>query len=181
MTDPEIEVVETDLGEYIVQLAGDRPSHIVAPIIHLTRKQVGQVMHERLQTPMTDDPARLGRYARERLRQVFLDADMGITGAMKLAHICEGLGLDCQYHACGPAHRAVMAATRNTHFYEMALVGPGMPNIVPPVYSCGYSDQPQDLPRDGRVPVPTGPGLGVTYDWSVIERGRVQHHVFGKA
>ena len=106
--------------------------------------------------------------------------DMGITGAMKLAHICEGFGLDCQYHACGPAHRAVMAATRNTHFYEMALVGPDMPNIVPPVYTCGYSDQPKDLPRDGRVPVPTGPGLGVTYDWSVVERGRVQHHVFGK-
>jgi L-alanine-DL-glutamate epimerase-like enolase superfamily enzyme len=107
--------------------------------------------------------------------------DMGITGAMKLAHISEGLGLDCQYHACGPAHRAVMAATRNTHFYEMALMGPAMPNIVPPVYTCGYSDQSQDLPRDGKVPVPSGPGLGVTYDWSVIERGRVQHHVFGKA
>ncbi len=76
-----IEVVETDLGEYIVQLADDRPSHIVAPIIHLTRKQVGQVMHDRLKTPLRDDPSTLGRYARERLRQVFLDADMGITGA----------------------------------------------------------------------------------------------------
>lgn len=76
-----IDVVETDLGEYIVQLANDRPSHIVAPIIHLTKKQVGQVMHERLKTPVTDDPATLGRYARERLRQVFLDADMGLTGA----------------------------------------------------------------------------------------------------
>ena len=76
-----VDVVETDLGEYIVQLAQDRPSHIVAPIIHLSRKQVGQVMHERLNTPLTDDPATLGRFARERLRQVFLDADMGITGA----------------------------------------------------------------------------------------------------
>jgi L-lactate dehydrogenase complex protein LldF len=76
-----LEVVETDLGEYIVQLAGDRPSHIVAPIIHLTRADVGRVMHERLQTPMTDDPAELGRFARERLRRVFLEADMGISGA----------------------------------------------------------------------------------------------------
>ena len=75
-----LEVVETDLGEYIVQLAGDRPSHIVAPIIHMTRGDVGRVMHERLDTPMTDDPAELGRYARERLRRVFLDADMGISG-----------------------------------------------------------------------------------------------------
>jgi L-lactate dehydrogenase complex protein LldF len=76
-----LEVVETDLGEYIVQLAGDRPSHIVAPIIHLTRTDVGRVMHERIHTPMTDDPATLGSYAREKLRQVFLDADMGISGA----------------------------------------------------------------------------------------------------
>lgn len=76
-----LDVVETDLGEYIVQLAGDRPSHIVAPIIHLSRGQVGQIMHERLGVPLTDDPATLGRYARERLRPVFLDADMGITGA----------------------------------------------------------------------------------------------------
>jgi L-lactate dehydrogenase complex protein LldF len=76
-----IEVVETDLGEYIVQLAGDRPSHIVAPIIHLTRADVGRVMHDRIHTPLTDDPATLGRFAREKLRDVFLTADMGITGA----------------------------------------------------------------------------------------------------
>ena len=43
-----IEVVETDLGEYIIQLADDRPSHIVAPIMHKTRADVGRVMHERL-------------------------------------------------------------------------------------------------------------------------------------
>jgi L-lactate dehydrogenase complex protein LldF len=76
-----LEVIETDLGEYIVQLNDDRPSHIVAPIIHMTRADVGRVMHERLDTPLTDDPATLGRYAREKLREVFLTADMGITGA----------------------------------------------------------------------------------------------------
>jgi L-lactate dehydrogenase complex protein LldF len=76
-----LEVVETDFGEYIVQLAGDRPSHIVAPIIHMTRGDVGRVMHQRLQTPYSDDPLTLGRYARERLRDVFLTADMGISGA----------------------------------------------------------------------------------------------------
>jgi L-alanine-DL-glutamate epimerase-like enolase superfamily enzyme len=104
--------------------------------------------------------------------------DMGITGAMKIAHFAEALGLDVQFHACGPAHRACMAATRNTHFYELALVGPGMPNAVPPVYTCGYSDQAADLGVDGCVPVPDGPGLGVAYDWPFIERRRVQHHVF---
>lgn len=98
--------------------------------------------------------------------------DMGITGAIKIAHLCEAVGLDVQFHACGPAHRAVIAATRNTHFYEMALMGPGMPNVVPPVYTNGYSDQPEDLGEDGCVPVPDGPGLGVTYDWDFIERNK---------
>ena len=76
-----LEVVETDLGEFIVQLANDRPSHILAPIVHMSRADVGRVMHQRLQTPLSDDPATLARYARERLRDVFLRADMGITGA----------------------------------------------------------------------------------------------------
>lgn len=104
--------------------------------------------------------------------------DMGITGAMKIAHFCEALGLDVQMHACGPAHRAVIAAIRNTHFYEMALIGPGMPNLVPPVYTCGYSDQPEDLGSDGCVPVPDGLGLGVQYDWDFIERQRTALMVF---
>lgn len=95
--------------------------------------------------------------------------DMGITGAMKIAHFCEGLGLDLQLHACGPAHRVCLSAMRNTHMYEMALMGPGMRNIVAPVYTCGYSDQPEELPADGCVPVPDGPGLGVSYDWEFIE------------
>ncbi len=99
--------------------------------------------------------------------------DMGITGAMKIAHLCEALGLDVQMHACGPAHRAVIAAIRNTHFYELALMGPGMPNAVPPVYADDYSDQPEDIGADGCVPVPDGPGLGVRYDWAFIERNRV--------
>lgn len=106
--------------------------------------------------------------------------DMGITGAMKIANFCQALGLDVQYHACGPAQRAVMAATPNTHLYEMALIGPDMPNLVPPVYACGYSDQSAALAPDGTVPVPDGPGLGVVYDWDFIEKNRVQHLVFGR-
>jgi L-alanine-DL-glutamate epimerase-like enolase superfamily enzyme len=106
--------------------------------------------------------------------------DLGITGAVKIAHFCEALGLDVQFHACGPAHRACVAACRNTHFYELALVGPGMPNAVPPVYACGYSDQEEAVGPDGCVPVPDGPGLGVTYDWGLIERNRTQHHVFAR-
>ena len=76
-----IAVVETDLGEYIVQLAGDRPSHIIMPIVHMTRQQVGRVMEQRLAVPYSDDTQTLARYARARLRDEFLEADMGLTGA----------------------------------------------------------------------------------------------------
>jgi L-alanine-DL-glutamate epimerase-like enolase superfamily enzyme len=105
--------------------------------------------------------------------------DLGITGAMKLATFMQALGLDIQYHACGPAHRAVAAATPNTHYYEMALIGPGMPNVIPPVYDDSYSDQPEDLAADGCVPVPDGPGLGVTYDWDRIEKTATERLSFG--
>jgi L-alanine-DL-glutamate epimerase-like enolase superfamily enzyme len=104
--------------------------------------------------------------------------DMGITGAIKIAHLCEALGLDVQMHACGPAHRHCIAALRNTHFYELALVGPDMPNAVPPVYACGYGDLLEDVGDDGCFPVPDGPGLGVTYDWDFIEKNRTSHDVF---
>jgi L-alanine-DL-glutamate epimerase-like enolase superfamily enzyme len=104
--------------------------------------------------------------------------DWGITGAMKCAHIAEGLGIDVQFHAPGPAHRACVAATRNTHYYELALTGPGMPNLIPPVYTCGYSDQVEGLGADGRLPVPSGPGLGVAYDWDFIERNAFEKKVF---
>ncbi len=104
--------------------------------------------------------------------------DMGITGCIKIAHLCEALGLDVQLHASGPAHRHCIAAIRNTHFYEQALVGPAMPNAMPPVYTCGYSDLLEDVGADGCFPVPTAPGLGVTYDWDRIARTRTAHHVF---
>lgn len=76
-----IDVVETDLGEYIVQLAGDRPSHIIAPIIHMTREKVGKIMQEKCDVPFTDDIQELAGIARAKLRQEFFQADMGITGA----------------------------------------------------------------------------------------------------
>jgi L-alanine-DL-glutamate epimerase-like enolase superfamily enzyme len=104
--------------------------------------------------------------------------DMGITGAMKIAHLAEAFGVDVEIHACGPAHRHCMAATRNSNYYELALVGPDTPNAVPPVYKCGYSDQLDAIGKDGCVPVPTGPGLGVEYDWEFIGKNRVALHEF---
>jgi L-lactate dehydrogenase complex protein LldF len=76
-----IEVVETDLGEYILQLAHEPPSHIVAPALHKSRDEVADLFHERHRRPRTTDIAALTREAREMLRQHFVTADMGISGA----------------------------------------------------------------------------------------------------
>jgi len=73
--------VETDLGEYIVQLAGEAPSHVTAPAIHKTRQQVGELFAEKLGVQYTDDPYQLTKVARRILRQEFLEAQAGITGA----------------------------------------------------------------------------------------------------
>jgi L-lactate dehydrogenase complex protein LldF len=76
-----MEVVETDLGEYIVQLAGETPSHILAPAIHKTRRDVGKLFSEKLGVQYSDDPTVLTKIARNVLRKEFLAADAGISGA----------------------------------------------------------------------------------------------------
>lgn len=74
------EVVETDLGEWILQLDGDRPSHIVAPALHKNKQQVKDTFTEKRGYDKTDDPEVLQQFAREQLRKDFLSADIGITG-----------------------------------------------------------------------------------------------------
>jgi len=72
--------VETDLGEYIVQLRGERPSHIIAPAVHLRRSDVGKLFEEKLGIPYTEDIPTLTNTARKVLREVFLTADIGVSG-----------------------------------------------------------------------------------------------------
>ena len=76
-----IKVVETDLGEYIVQLRNEKPAHIITPAVHLRRNDVGKLFHEKLGIPYTEDIPTLTNTARKLLRNVFLTADVGITGA----------------------------------------------------------------------------------------------------
>jgi L-lactate dehydrogenase complex protein LldF len=73
-------VVETDLGEYIVQLRGERPAHIITPAVHLRRDDVGKLFHEKLGIPYTEDIPTLTNTASKVLREVFLTADVGISG-----------------------------------------------------------------------------------------------------
>ncbi|MEW9032827.1 MAG: LutB/LldF family L-lactate oxidation iron-sulfur protein [Planifilum fimeticola] len=75
-----VEVTETDLGEYIIQLAGEKPSHIIAPAIHKNRKQVARLFSREAGRPLSEETEELTAYARRRLREKFLRADMGITG-----------------------------------------------------------------------------------------------------
>jgi L-lactate dehydrogenase complex protein LldF len=73
-------VIETDLGEYIIQLRHEKPSHIITPAAHLRRNDVGELFHEKLDIPYTEDIPTLTDTARKVLRQVFLTADVGISG-----------------------------------------------------------------------------------------------------
>lgn len=75
-----IETLETDLGEYIIQLAGTGPSHIIVPAIHLKKEEIAAIFREKLGIDAPADPVELTRIAREILREKFLNADMGISG-----------------------------------------------------------------------------------------------------
>ena len=74
------EVVETDLGEYLLQLAGDRPAHIIAPAVHKSKEAIAKLLADKLGVPVYDDAERLTRVARDALRKKFLTAGIGITG-----------------------------------------------------------------------------------------------------
>jgi L-lactate dehydrogenase complex protein LldF len=75
-----VEAVETDLGEYIIQLAGETPSHIIVPAIHKTKGQIAQLFTDRLGIEKTDNVDKLTATARVILREKFAAADIGISG-----------------------------------------------------------------------------------------------------
>jgi L-lactate dehydrogenase complex protein LldF len=76
-----IEVTETDFGEYIIQLAGERPSHIVAPAVHHTRESIARILSAKLGERVPDDPTTLALTGRRILREKFYSCDLGISGA----------------------------------------------------------------------------------------------------
>ncbi len=113
-----LRVVETDLGEYIVQLRGERPSHIITPAVHLRRSDVGNLFSEKLGIPYTEDIPTLTNTARKVLREVFLTADIGVSGVNfgvvdtgTLAMVTnEGNGRMCT--TLPPVHVALMGIER---------------------------------------------------------------------
>lgn len=87
-----LDVVESDLGEFIVQITHDKPSHLIAPILHKDKASVAKVFSEYFKTPYNDDAEFLTRQARAFLRDKFRHAEMGMTGAnfvvAQSGHVC---------------------------------------------------------------------------------------------
>lgn len=75
-----IEALESDLGEYIVQLAGETPSHIIMPAIHKNTGEISELMHEKTGTDLSNDVEYLTASARQQLREKFMNADVGVSG-----------------------------------------------------------------------------------------------------
>lgn len=73
--------VETDLGEYIVQIAGEKPYHIITPAMHKSKEDIAKLFHEKFNTSINSTPEELTKFVRHLLREKFTTADIGITGA----------------------------------------------------------------------------------------------------
>ncbi len=110
-----IEATETDLGEFIIQLNNEKPSHIIVPAIHKNKKQIAQIFHKKIpDTPYTEDVEALNAIARKTLRQKFFDAQVGLSGVniavAETGTLClvenEGNGRMCT--TVPPVHIAVM-------------------------------------------------------------------------
>jgi L-lactate dehydrogenase complex protein LldF len=105
-----LEVWESDLGELIVQLAGEKPYHIVTPAMHKSTAEISQLFHEKLGSPLTDSAAELTMVARKHLRQAYVTADIGVTGANFLLAeegaigLTENEGNGRLSTACPPVH-----------------------------------------------------------------------------
>lgn len=116
-----LDVVETDLGEFIVQIDHDKPSHLVAPIVHKDKASIAKLFSEYFGTPYNDDPNALCNQAREYLRDKFRKADLGMTGGNFL--VAE-TGLICSVENEGNQRQSV-----STPRVMIALVG--IEKIVP--------------------------------------------------
>lgn len=88
-----IETIETDLGEFIVQTANEKPYHILTPAMHKSKEDVALLFHEKFGTPADYTPAELTAFVREKLRDKFAKADVGVTGANFLVADIGGVAL----------------------------------------------------------------------------------------
>ncbi len=117
-----IECIETDLGERILQLRREPPSHIVVPAIHLKKEEIGELFHEKIGTDAgASDPTYLTHAARKSMRQDFLSADAAMTG-VNMAIASEGA-----FVVCTNEGNADMGA----HLADLHIAVMGMEKLVP--------------------------------------------------
>jgi len=88
-----VEVVETDLGEYIVQIAGEKPYHIVTPAMHKSKEDVAELFNKEFDLPIESTPQDITQFVREKLRKKFTSADIGVTGGNFLVADVGGVAL----------------------------------------------------------------------------------------
>lgn len=130
-----IDVLETDLGEYIVQIGGETPSHIVAPIVHKTKESIRDLLVTKANMPPTDDTSEMTQFARQLLRERFLAADMGVSGGNFIVAETGSIGL--------VSNEGNARLTTSLPRVHVALVG--IEKIVPTV--ADYALLTQVLPR----------------------------------
>lgn len=122
-----VESLETDLGEYIVQLAGEKPYHIVTPCMHKSRHDIAELFTQKFNTPEGSAPEYLTQFVREKLREKFTRADVGITGANFLVADVGGI---CLTENEGNALMSVS-------FPKVHVVIAGIEKIIPKMTDLG--------------------------------------------
>ena len=122
-----VESLETDLGEYIVQLAGEKPYHIVTPCMHKSRHDIAKLFTEKFDTPEGSAPEYLTAWVRKKLRTKFTTADVGITGANFLVADVGGI---CLTENEGNALMSVS-------FPKIHIVIAGIEKVIPRMQDLG--------------------------------------------
>jgi iron-sulfur cluster protein len=138
-----IEVVETDLGEWVLQLANERPSHLVAPAIHKSRSEIARLFNERFAPdPPLETAEELTRFARNQLGTLIRDADVGMTGANFIA---AATGTLCLVTSEGNARKSVHVPPVYIAVAGVEKIVPSVEDLAPFLELIGRSGTGQDL------------------------------------
>ncbi len=138
-----VDVVETDLGEWVLQLADEAPSHIVAPAIHKSREGIAELFNDRFDPDEPPETAEeLTRFAREKLGEQIVDAEVGITGANFLAAETGTMALVTSE---GNARKTVAATDTHVAVAGVEKIVPSVADFAPFVELIGRSGTGQDI------------------------------------
>ena len=138
-----VDVVETDLGEWVLQVADDAPSHIVAPAIHKSREGIADLFNEQFDPdPPLETAQELTRFARERLGEFIEDAEVGMTGANFVA---ADTGTMALVTSEGNARKTVAATDTHVAVAGVEKVVPSVEDLQPFVELIGRSGTGQDI------------------------------------